>query len=180
MWNELSITVSSRPPDDQSEVLPVDCQLDIEFQHTGSSVLVNFKSLQFSSVNGVSGKDVPWQHICMDHHHQHKIPVNMLTGTVPVDGVQDYGAGDDGVNVDIGLPQSYHDLPQQHRGIIAGKLTCWRNQSGVEDRCTERKSRMASHTSPWTEKWGLKWKLNCISGPTIVQDIKLNLALILS
>ena len=30
----------------------------------------------------------------------------MLTGTVPVDSVQDYWAGDDGVDVDIGLPQS--------------------------------------------------------------------------
>ena len=43
----------------------------------------------------------------------------MLTGAFPVDSVQDDWAGDDGVNVDIGLPQSYHDLPQQHRGIIA-------------------------------------------------------------
>ena len=38
MQNEVNLNVNiitSLPPDDQPEVLPVDCQLDIEFQHTG-------------------------------------------------------------------------------------------------------------------------------------------------
>ena len=42
MQNEVNLNVniitrivkSYLPPDDQPEVLPVDCQLDIEFQHT--------------------------------------------------------------------------------------------------------------------------------------------------
>ena len=72
--------------------------------------------------------------------------VKMLRGHVPVDGVQYYGARDDGVNVDIGLPQSCHHITLSQQ-VISVNFTCGRNQSGVEDRCTERKGRVAAHTS---------------------------------
>ena len=76
-----------------------------------------------------------------------------LTGTVPVDSVQDDWAGDDGINVDIGLPQSCHDHSQSpHPPLISVKLTCGRNQSGVEDWGTEGKCRVPAHTSSYTQK----------------------------
>ena len=37
-----------------------------------------------------------------------------LTGNVPVDSVQDDWTGDDGINVDIGLPQSCHGHSQSN------------------------------------------------------------------
>ena len=56
---EVKLNVTIRPPDDQPEVLPVDCELDIEFQHTGMSVHVKFmKYFQFWSVTAKYGKYV--------------------------------------------------------------------------------------------------------------------------
>ena len=46
-------------PDYQSEVLPVDCQFDVEFQHTGITVLVNVIKFQIWSVNMVMSHHVP-------------------------------------------------------------------------------------------------------------------------
>ena len=68
----------------------------------------------------------------------------MLTLDVPVEGVEDDGAGDDGVYVDVGLPESCSHTVTLWPHPLG--LTCGRHQPGVEGGGAEGKGRVAPHS----------------------------------